>query len=48
MSKSLDFCKATAQKYWKRYSNKQVRRHVGRLSDGGQYKRLFDYAWEVD
>lgn len=36
------------QKYWKRYSNKQVRRHVGRLSDGSQYKRLFDYAWEVD
>lgn len=36
------------QGFWKKYSNKKVRRYKGFVRKGGSYRRLFDYAWEVD
>lgn len=35
-----------SQKYWKRYSNKLIRRR-GDAIQNGQYRRLFDYWWEI-
>lgn len=35
-------------KYYKKHSNRQVRRYKGELHNGGQYKKVYDYAWQVD
>lgn len=35
-------------KYYKKYSNRQVRRYKGELhGKGNQYRKIFDYWWEV-
>lgn len=34
--------------YFKNYSNRMIRRNGKVLPKGGAYKKVFDYAWEVD
>ena len=36
------------KKYYKNYSNRVVRRYNKGLSNGNNYRKLFDYAWEID
>lgn len=36
------------QRFWKRYSNRAVRRGVQTGSGKSGYKRCFDYWWEID
>lgn len=36
------------QKFWKRYSNKIIRKGAIIGSGKGGYKRCFDYKWEID
>ena len=33
-------------KYWKRVSNKKVRRYKGKLANGKAYKKIYD-SWEI-
>ncbi len=33
--------------FLKKVSNKIVRKYEGNLSNGNQYRRLFDYKWEI-
>ncbi len=35
-------------KLYKRVSNKKVRNYKGDISNGGAYKKVFDYWWSVD
>lgn len=40
---------ATRFSYYKRYSNKMIRRMKNlTLTKGGMYKKVFDYQWTVD
>jgi hypothetical protein len=34
--------KGNAFNYYKKYSNKRVRRYIGQLNNGGSYKKVFD------
>ena len=34
--------------YYKKYSNRKVRRYKGEIHRGGSYKKVFDYWWTVD
>lgn len=37
-----------ASKYWRKYSNKVVRRNIlFKLPKGSSYKKLFDYWWTI-
>lgn len=35
-------------RYYKKHSNRQVRRSKCSLPKGNWYRKIFDYAWEVD
>lgn len=34
--------------YYKKYSNKRVRRYNGEIHKGNMYRKIFDYWWTVD
>lgn len=36
------------QKFYKKYSNKRVRRYKGEIPKGGAYKRFFEYWRTID
>lgn len=36
------------QAFWKAYSNRKVRRYNGEIPKGNSYRKLLDYAWEID
>lgn len=36
------------RKFYKKRSNKQVRRYKGEVQNGGFYKKIYDYQWDVD
>ncbi len=38
---------SNAQRYWKRQSNKKVRRYKEYIPHGCYYKRLFPYLWKI-
>lgn len=40
-------CYINSSKYHKRYSNKKVRRYKNFIGNGGDYRKLYDYWWEV-
>lgn len=35
-------------KFFKRYSNKQIRLYKEKMQNGSGYKKIFNYAWEVE
>lgn len=35
------------QGYWKRQSNRKVRRQKGRIPKGNTYRKYFDYTWTI-
>lgn len=35
-------------KFYKKYSNRIVRRYKSDLKNGGNYRRCFDYWWTID
>ena len=35
-------------RYWRRVSNRKVRRYRGDVHNGGAYRKIFDYWWTVD
>ncbi len=56
---SLRYCSyaENTKRYYKRYSNKKLRRESNRMlrtfgtydvPKGNKYRRIFDYAWEID
>ena len=40
--------KGSRYSYYKKYANRQVRRHKDKIQSGGGYKKVFDYWWTVD
>ena len=40
--------KRNRYKYYKKYSNRKVRRYKGEIHRGGSYKKVFNYWWTVD
>lgn len=34
--------------YFKRHSNRMVRRYSGFIPKGNGYRKIFDYQWEID
>lgn len=44
----IDHKNSNRQRFWKRYSNRAVRRGVQAGSGKSGYKRCFDYWWEID
>ena len=34
--------------YFKKHSNRQVRRYKNRIPNGNGYRKIFDYQWEID
>ena len=38
---------SNAQHYWKRQSNKKIRRYKENIPHGCHYKRLFPYSWKI-
>lgn len=41
------FYRGKRSKFLKRQSNKKIRRHQSYISNGGFYKKIFDYWWEL-
>lgn len=39
--------RGTPSDFFKKFSNRQVRRYNGELHNGGAYKKVFDYWWNV-
>ena len=37
-----------SKKYYKKLSNKLVRRYKDGISNGNNYRKIFDYAWNID
>ena len=37
-----------SKRFYKRYASKKVRKYNGYISNGSNYKKIFDYWWEVD
>jgi hypothetical protein len=35
-------------RYYKRYSNRKVRRTFSTIGRGNGYRKIFDYKWEID
>lgn len=40
--------KGNRYSYYKKYSNRKVRRYNGEIHNGSNYKKIFDYWWTVD
>lgn len=38
---------SNAQRYWKRQSNKKIRRYKENIPHGCHYKKLFPYLWKI-
>lgn len=38
----------SSSKYYKKYSNHVVRRYKGYIQNGNNYRKLFDYWWEIN
>lgn len=41
-------CHHNRFRYWRRVSNRKVRRYRGDVHNGGSYRKIFDYWWTVD
>ena len=41
------FYRGKRSKFLKRQSNKKIRRHQSYISNGGSYKKIFNYWWEL-
>lgn len=41
------FYRGKRSKFLKQQSNKKIRRHQSYISNGGSYKKIFDYWWEL-
>jgi len=39
---------SNAKVYWKKFSNKAVRREGKALPKGNVYRKIFDYKWKID